>query len=86
MHSWLSSDPVAQYLSFLLQGHVQAVHELFSGEPHIDDPLSCHIFGREATHRFLVERYHWLRERDAHLELLRIIQGVHEVLRAMFPD
>ncbi len=70
-----TTDPTTRYLPTLLAGPPQALLDLFTGSPTIDDPRAGHITGREAVAAFAADTYAWLHAHTASVEPVRTTHG-----------
>jgi mannose-6-phosphate isomerase-like protein (cupin superfamily) len=60
------------YYDALLEGDVDLLRELFSGEPHVDGPLEGQVKGEEALGAYVSAQRAWLSARAAHPEFLDV--------------
>jgi hypothetical protein len=61
------------YYDTLLAGDSDSLQRLLTGEPHINTPLHGEIKGPAALSQFVPEQQAWLKQREAHSELINAI-------------
>ena len=74
------ADPTERYLTTLIGGDAEALEELFSGLPWIDDPLGPKVRDSADLQLLIAERQAWLVERDARVTSIRTTRTAARVV------